>query len=145
MEVRGRKVKLIISVRPSSVPSVRYAETRHHVSTLSFCPSGARFPTCVVHLPARQDTAGQERFRAIGGSYYRGVQGVILGLSLPVSTHIHSTHGGIGPPVGVYAHTHAKQYMTCQVASHSRRFRGGWKSSRSTPHQKLSRSLSATN
>ena len=30
-----------------------------------------------------QDTAGQERFRTITSSYYRGAQGVILGTSLP--------------------------------------------------------------
>lgn len=28
---------------------------------------------------ARQDTAGQERFRTLTSSYYRGAQGVILG------------------------------------------------------------------
>lgn len=32
-----------------------------------------------------QDTAGQERFRTITSSYYRGAQGVILGLFLPLT------------------------------------------------------------
>jgi GTPase SAR1 family protein len=31
---------------------------------------------------ATQDTAGQERFRTITASYYRGAQGVILGVCL---------------------------------------------------------------
>jgi len=30
-----------------------------------------------------QDTAGQERFRTITSSYYRGAQGVILGMFFP--------------------------------------------------------------
>lgn len=40
-----------------------------------------------------QDTAGQERFRTLTPSYYRGAQGVILGLfiycSLLLLTHVH--------------------------------------------------------
>jgi|SRR6266702_5996188 len=40
-----------------------------------------RSGACVVHSPPPQDTAGQERFRTITASYYRGAQGVILGLS----------------------------------------------------------------
>jgi Ras of Complex, Roc, domain of DAPkinase len=39
-----------------------------------------------VSLLSEQDTAGQERFRTITSSYYRGAQGIILGmLSLPLS------------------------------------------------------------
>ena len=65
MEVKGKKVKLSIWVRIStSLP-------RGHMtySTEAFvCP---------------QDTAGQERFRTITSSYYRGAQGVILGMFFP--------------------------------------------------------------
>lgn len=32
------------------------------------------------------DTAGQERYRAITGSYYRGIQGVIVGESYGTAT-----------------------------------------------------------
>lgn len=38
-----------------------------------------------------QDTAGQERFRTITSSYYRGAQGIILGTSLTDSQAINST------------------------------------------------------
>lgn len=34
--------------------------------------------TCVTESPVSQDTAGQERFRTLTSSYYRGAQGVIL-------------------------------------------------------------------
>lgn len=64
MEVKGKKVKLSIWVRiPGSLPCGRVAD---HAD-----PS--------THL---QDTAGQERFRTITSSYYRGAQGVILGTFL---------------------------------------------------------------
>ena len=36
----------------------------------------ARYELILTHL---QDTAGQERFRTITSSYYRGAQGIILG------------------------------------------------------------------
>ena len=41
---------------------------------------GHRFSLHSSRYPL-QDTAGQERFRTITASYYRGAQGVILGLS----------------------------------------------------------------
>ena len=54
MEVNGKKVKLSIWV----------------------CSISGR----VAHLLTFvQDTAGQERFRTITSSYYRGAQGIILG------------------------------------------------------------------
>ena len=53
MEVNGRKVKLSIWV---SVP-----------------------PDPERKLNSGKDTAGQERFRTITSSYYRGAQGIILG------------------------------------------------------------------
>ena len=46
-------------------------------------------PACVNLRP--QDTAGQERFRTITASYYRGAQGVILGLSLPFLSTLYYT------------------------------------------------------
>ena len=64
MEVKGKKVKLSIWVRIPA--SLRYDHMVHSTDAL-VCP---------------QDTAGQERFRTITSSYYRGAQGVILGMSL---------------------------------------------------------------
>ena len=64
MEVKGKKVKLSIWVRiPTSRP---YSYTVHRTEAF----------VCL------QDTAGQERFRTITSSYYRGAQGVILGMLL---------------------------------------------------------------
>jgi Ras-related protein Rab-18 len=58
MEVKGRKVKLSIWVsRPF------YSITMHDSEAIS------------------KDTAGQERFRTITSSYYRGAQGIILGMA----------------------------------------------------------------
>lgn len=34
---------------------------------------------CGIMMSVLQDTAGQERFRTITSSYYRGAQGIILG------------------------------------------------------------------
>ena len=45
-----------------------------------------------------QDTAGQERFRTITASYYRGAQGVILGPS-SFSSSLHT------PLTGAHTHT----------------------------------------
>jgi len=39
---------------------------------------GSSFKVAVLHF-LLQDTAGQERFRTLTPSYYRGAQGVILG------------------------------------------------------------------
>jgi Ras-related protein Rab-18 len=65
MEVKGKKVKLSIWVRiPASLP----------------CGCMVHRTEAFVYL---QDTAGQERFRTITSSYYRGAQGVILGTFLP--------------------------------------------------------------
>ncbi len=40
------------------------------------------------YIPILQDTAGQERFRTLTPSYYRGAQGVILG-----KCHVHDFVG----------------------------------------------------
>ena len=64
MEVKGKKVKLSIWVRISTTSSPPHDITVHRTEA-------------VVYL---QDTAGQERFRTITSSYYRGAQGVILGM-----------------------------------------------------------------
>jgi hypothetical protein len=42
-----------------------------------------------THPPHVQDTAGQERFRTITASYYRGAQGVILGTRVGFSLSPH--------------------------------------------------------
>ena len=65
MEVKGKKVKLSIWVRISTW--LPYSHMTH--STEDFV--------------SPQDTAGQERFRTITSSYYRGAQGVILGMLFP--------------------------------------------------------------
>ena len=67
MEVKGKKVKLSIWVRISV--SMARGHMVHRIEAF-------------VYL---QDTAGQERFRTITSSYYRGAQGVILGMSLQPS------------------------------------------------------------
>jgi Ras-related protein Rab-18 len=64
MEVKGKKVKLSIWVQNSASLPYRCAEACMYL----------------------QDTAGQERFRTITSSYYRGAQGVILGTFL--LTHV---------------------------------------------------------
>ena len=62
MDVKGKKVKLSIWVRYGAVcPGVLCADRRR-----MFGGGGM------------QDTAGQERFRTITSSYYRGAQGIIL-------------------------------------------------------------------
>ena len=40
----------------------------------------------------RQDTAGQERFRTITASYYRGAQGIILGVCRLLTLSAYLTH-----------------------------------------------------
>lgn len=35
---------------------------------------------CMIMMSVLQDTAGQERFRTITSSYYRGAQGIVLGV-----------------------------------------------------------------
>jgi len=67
MEVKGKKVKLSIWVRISV--SMARGHMEHRIEAF-------------VYL---QDTAGQERFRTITSSYYRGAQGVILGMPLQPS------------------------------------------------------------
>jgi len=62
MEVKGKKVKLSIWVRIHT--SLPYGRVVHRSETFVY----------------PQDTAGQERFRTITSSYYRGAQGVILGM-----------------------------------------------------------------
>lgn len=57
MEVKGKKIKLSIWVNHPS-----YTITIHESEVIS------------------KDTAGQERFRTITSSYYRGAQGIILGM-----------------------------------------------------------------
>jgi Ras-related protein Rab-18 len=58
MDVKGKKVKLSIWVRFGIF-------------------------VCLIWVLRRaQDTAGQERFRTITSSYYRGAQGIILGACL---------------------------------------------------------------
>jgi len=64
MEVNGRKVKLSIWVRHS---------------LLSFLCKSVQLWVNDVCDVVLQDTAGQERFRTITSSYYRGAQGIILG------------------------------------------------------------------
>lgn len=67
MEVKGKRVKLSIWVWiPGPLPCGRVAD---HAEASVYM----------------QDTAGQERFRTITSSYYRGAQGVILGTSLPTA------------------------------------------------------------
>ena len=63
MEVKGKKVKLSIWVRASTS---FYRRMGHRTEATGYL----------------QDTAGQERFRTITSSYYRGAQGVILGVFL---------------------------------------------------------------
>lgn len=41
----------------------------------------------LIPFSATQDTAGQERFRTLTSSYYRGAQGVILGQSPALPDH----------------------------------------------------------
>lgn len=60
MQVKGRKVKLSIWVSCRAFESV--VLYMNHVA-----------------FRVGQDTAGQERFRTITSSYYRGAQGIILG------------------------------------------------------------------
>jgi hypothetical protein len=62
MEVKGRKVKLSIWVR---ICPPKNQQINIHL----FCSNPS----------SHQDTAGQERFRTITSSYYRGAQGIILG------------------------------------------------------------------
>ena len=72
MEVKGKKVKLSIWVRTRISTSLPWGHMVHR--TEAFVCS--------------QDTAGQERFRTITSSYYRGAQGVILGMLFPPSDAI---------------------------------------------------------
>ena len=64
MEVNGKRVKLSIWVRISTLPPYRHITRRTEV---------------FVYL---QDTAGEEKFRSVASSYYRGAHGVILGMFL---------------------------------------------------------------
>lgn len=66
MDIKGKKVKLSIWVRLKQPYEV--------VSILTICAAHVILPFHVI-----QDTAGQERFRTITSSYYRGAQGIILG------------------------------------------------------------------
>jgi hypothetical protein len=82
MEVKGRKVKMSIWVRAPLFFQVKRRERERN----AVLPLGSGKHT--------QDTAGQERFRTITASYYRGAQGVILGVCLllpPPSTPLPSS------------------------------------------------------
>ena len=81
-----------------------------------------------------QDTAGQERFRTITSSYYRGAQGVILGMSLP--------HARVQ-----YPHSDALILIQCTMCPTGRPLRpsrGGTANLKPTFPSPLSRSSSET-
>ena len=56
--------------------SERKESEAEHLGALTSC---CRAPSPQSHHVIIQDTAGQERFRTITSSYYRGAQGIILG------------------------------------------------------------------
>ena len=56
--------------------SERKESEAEHLGALTSC---YRAPSPQSHHVIVQDTAGQERFRTITSSYYRGAQGIILG------------------------------------------------------------------
>jgi hypothetical protein len=81
------------------------------------------FPWCILPLPATalrpgkgqmlrctllgmilQDTAGQEHFRTITASYYRGAQGVILGTSISAHSASPCCNLSHGPRLRTCAH-----------------------------------------
>jgi hypothetical protein len=131
MEIKGRKVKLSIWVRPFRFlhpnQQAQLRRLRSPVPCLCF---------------ALQDTAGQERFRTITASYYRGAQGVILGmLQSSLFPQLGSfTRGSVDARTRAYI----VQSTTCRVESHSRHSRAGSMSSRTTSRQKSSKSSLAT-
>uniref|UniRef100_A0A3P9LZF0 RAB18A, member RAS oncogene family n=1 Tax=Oryzias latipes TaxID=8090 RepID=A0A3P9LZF0_ORYLA len=81
ISVDGNKAKLAIWVRFLShdfIPPEGGAFCLYFQLLVSVCPG---FPSKILSLKlwcVLQDTAGQERFRTLTPSYYRGAQGVIL-------------------------------------------------------------------
>jgi GTPase SAR1 family protein len=76
LEVEGRKFKLSIWV--STVVCNGVARACILSAQLREIMSSPGFALVMVWVGI-QDTAGQERFRTLTSSYYRGAQGVILG------------------------------------------------------------------
>ena len=80
-----------------------------------------------------KDTAGEEKYRAVASSYYRGAHGVILGMLLPIHTQ--------------YLCSNAPTAIQCTIfprKSHLRPSLGGTKSLRLTFPNLPSRSSLAT-
>ncbi|KIN94722.1 hypothetical protein M404DRAFT_1008099, partial [Pisolithus tinctorius Marx 270] len=98
MEVNGRKVKLSIWVSFSfflacpltdgAFPSLNLGSVLHHALVFTAHTTLIFPPICNVAHDVPQDTAGQERFRTITSSYYRGAQGIIVGTSAPPSSRL---------------------------------------------------------
>ena len=84
MEVQGRKVKMSIWVRSLSFLPLPCSPLDIRFLPVSLRLGKGQTLRCLFALfgTALQDTAGQERFRTITASYYRGAQGVILGTSV---------------------------------------------------------------
>lgn len=94
--------------------------------------------TTVTHflfasLSYLKDTAGQERFRTLTSSYYRGAQGVILGKPSPFCHHHWFS---INDDLAILW-----QYTMCPHELHSWRWTRGSENCKSTHRQKWSRWL----
>ena len=102
MEVKGRKVKMSIWVRSSSVLFVRYAEMVSALSGTALFPLASFTRRC--HRIRRAKNASAPLRRRTTAAH-RGSSLVCLPF-----LHLHSTHGGMGLPVGVHARTRETVY-----------------------------------
>jgi hypothetical protein len=118
MERKGKRWKLSIWVRGRRF--LPFSLLRLVLTIWSRCISSAN----------AQDTAGQERFRTLTSSYYRGAQGVILGsssfslftLCLPLTV---STQSTTSPPATPSTPLHRGSMSSIRLRERDRRV-GMW-------------------